>query len=125
MDFEYFKKLKVEDLKSYLRLRGLKVSGRRDELIARCFAAWENNVPTIKTAEESEHDLGLEYTSKLKIGSVSVPDPEQLKEGWLSENDGIKFWPNTLYPDIFNFLSFHPGDLNKLDLNDYKQSKGY
>ena len=43
MDFEYFKKLKVEDRKSYLRLRGLKVSGRRDELIARCFAAWENN----------------------------------------------------------------------------------
>ena len=30
-----------------------------------------------------------------------------------------------LYPDIFNFLAFHPSELKSQDLSDYKTSKGY
>ena len=39
-----------------LRLRDLKVSGKKAELVARVFAASENHVPVKKTAEEVESD---------------------------------------------------------------------
>ena len=32
---------------------------------------------------------------------------------------------NTLYPNIFNFLAFHPSELASKDLSDYKTSKAY
>ena len=45
-------KMKVDELKMYLRLRGLKVIGKKAELVARVFGAIENHVPVKKTAEE-------------------------------------------------------------------------
>ena len=45
MDFELLSAMKVEELKAFLRLRGLKVTGRKEEPVARVFVAVENNVP--------------------------------------------------------------------------------
>ena len=50
-------KLKVDELKSFLRLRNLKVSGSKNELISRVFVAVENNVPVVPTAVEIEENL--------------------------------------------------------------------
>ena len=50
MDFEMISKMKVEELKIYLKLRGLKVSGTKKELIARVFVAGENDVQPILSA---------------------------------------------------------------------------
>ena len=36
--------MSLEELKNYLRIRGLKVNGRKDELVARVFAASEYGV---------------------------------------------------------------------------------
>ena len=69
MDFEMVQKMKVDELKMFLRLRDLKVSGKKAELVARVFAASENNVPLKKTAEEVEPDLRDEYQAKLLINS--------------------------------------------------------
>jgi len=44
MDYEMITKMKVEELKNFLRLRSLKVS------VARVFAALENNIAVTKTA---------------------------------------------------------------------------
>ena len=52
IDFELLSAMKVEELKAFLRLRGLKVTGRKEELVARVFVAVENNVPILRTAEE-------------------------------------------------------------------------
>ena len=52
MEFDTISKWKIQELKSFLRLRGLNVSGHKEELIARVFVAHENNVPLIKSAEE-------------------------------------------------------------------------
>ena len=52
-----------------------------------------------------------------------IPDPFKLLTGWIEESHGVKQWPMTLYPDIYNFLSFHPSELANEDLNDYKTSK--
>ena len=54
MDLDRISGLKVEELKNFLRLRGLKVSRRKEELVTRVFVAIENDVPLQKTAEEVE-----------------------------------------------------------------------
>ena len=67
--------MSLEELKNYLRIRGLKVNGRNIELVARLFAASENNVKPIKTAVEVEADLKTEYLAKLKLDDRNIPDP--------------------------------------------------
>ena len=52
--------MSLEELKNYLRIRGLRVNGINTELVARPFAASENNVKPIKTAGEVEADLKTE-----------------------------------------------------------------
>ena len=61
MDFGTISKGKVQELKSFLRLRGLNLSGRKEELIARVFVAYENNVPLIKSAEDVQQEIALGY----------------------------------------------------------------
>ena len=64
--------MKVDELKNFLRLRGLKESGRKNELIARVFIAMENNIKVVKTAEEVENELQQDYLSKLNISDNEV-----------------------------------------------------
>ena len=130
MDLDMLSKMKVDELKNFLRLRGLKVSGRKEELVARAFVAIENNVQIVQTAEEVEAVIRKQYLAKLTVAlsdkdTEEIPDPFKLSEGWISEEEGVKLWPPTLYPDIFNFLAFHPSELASNDLSDYKTSKGY
>eukprot|EP00795_Rhopilema_esculentum_P010005 gene10005-biopygen12686 len=86
MDFQLLSGMKVEELKAFLRLRGLKVSGRKEELVARAFVAMENNVPIVLTAEEVEIELAKQYTAKLnvfisdEVGIEEIPDPFKLTE---------------------------------------------
>ena len=54
MDHDYISSMKVEELKTYLEQRGLKITGRKVELVARVFCAHENNVELVKTAVEIE-----------------------------------------------------------------------
>ena len=48
--------MKIE-LKNFLRLRGLKVTGKKEILVARAFCAIENNVTLVKTAQEVEVEV--------------------------------------------------------------------
>lgn len=118
-------KMKVEELKKYLRMRGLKVSGRKCELVARVFSASENNVKLVKTAAQVEEQLNEEYVSKLLVEDGVIPDPMDITSGWLAEEDGVSFWPMITYGNIFNYLTFTPSTLGSDDLNDYKTSKAY
>lgn len=52
MDFDMVAKMKVEELKVFLRLRNLKITGKKEELVARVFAAIENKVQPVKGAAE-------------------------------------------------------------------------
>ena len=54
MDYDMIEKLNIDELKNYLKIRGLKVGGRKKELVARVFAAQENDVKPVKTAVEVE-----------------------------------------------------------------------
>ena len=118
-------RMNVDELKKYLRLRALKVSGRKEELVARVFSTVENIVQPVKSATEIEEEIRAEYQHKLKLDEIVIPDLYVLADGWLNENDGMKLWPMLLYPDIFNYLMFFPSELGSKDLNDDKNSKAY
>ena len=47
MDFDMFNKMKTEELKNYLRLRGLRVTGKKAVPVAKAFFAFETNVAVI------------------------------------------------------------------------------
>ena len=81
MDCCLIPKMSLEELKNYLRIRGLKVNGRKNELVARVFAASENGVKPIKTAVEVEADLKTEYLAKLKIDDRNIPGPFRIPHG--------------------------------------------
>ena len=127
MEYQLIEKMKVDELKSFLKLRGLRVSGNKSELVARVFVASENNVKIVKTAEEVEHELKEDYTSKLLLDDgLVIPDPlKDTSDNWLTEEKGIIHWPKVSYGNIFNYLKFCTSDLGSDELSDYKTSKGY
>ena len=125
MDYDYISSMKVEELKTYLKQRGLKITGRKVEFVARVFCAHENNVELVKTAVEIEGDLHDAYERKLNIDGVQLPGPVAMDIGWLEEEDWKCFWPMVLCPDIFNYLTFYPSELGSMDLCDYKTCKAY
>ena len=52
MDYDLVAKTHVSELKKYLKVQGLKISGNKNELVAHVFSAMENNVMPVKTAVE-------------------------------------------------------------------------
>ena len=102
MDYDLISKMSLEEPKNYLRICALKVKGRKNELVARVFAASENGTKPIKTAVEVEADLKTEYLARLKIDDRNILDPFKIPHGWMYGDEGMKFWPMLLYPDIFD-----------------------
>ena len=116
-------------LKLYCRQRGLKVSGSKQELVARVFAASEMGIPVQPTAEERIAATANEKARLLDLGNgSSLPDPSTLKD-WLRESDAITSWPPISLSDITMFLmEDHPGKdlaLHERVLNEYKEGKAY
>ena len=72
--------MNLEELKRYLRLRVLRVTGRKQELVARAFSAVENEVQPVKPATE----IGFEYSYKLKLDDAVIADPYAVTDGWIS-----------------------------------------
>ena len=68
-----------------------------------------------------------EYKQKLKIGETIIPDPMDLKSGWLNEKDGIFKWPMMYFSDISRFYKDVLGKdnlIHRLEC-EYKQGKAY
>ena len=61
MDYELLEKMKVDVLKNYLKIRGLKITGTKKELVPGAFAGSENGVQPLKTAVEIESYLITDY----------------------------------------------------------------
>ena len=57
MDYDLVAKIHVNELKNYLKVRWLKISGNKNESVAGVFSAIENNVMPVKNAVEVEEDL--------------------------------------------------------------------
>ena len=91
MDYDLVAKMHVNELKNYLKVRGLKISGNKNELVAPVFSAIENNVMPVKTAVEVEEDSKKEYEKKLRVDDRLIPDPFKIPHGWLEEDEGMAF----------------------------------
>ena len=93
MDYDLISKMSLEELNNHFRIRGLKVSGQKKELLARVFAPSDNGVKLIKTAVEIEADLKTEYLAKLKINDSNIPDLFKNANGGMNKDGGMRFWP--------------------------------
>ena len=84
MDYHLISKISLQELKNYLRIRGLKVNGRKNELVATLFTESENCVKPIKTAVEVEAYLKSKYSAKMNIDDRNIPDPFK-NSSWMDE----------------------------------------
>ena len=106
----------------------MKVSGSKQELFARVFAASEMGTPVEPTAEERIATTANKKARLLDMGNgSSLPNPSTLKD-WLRESDAITSSPPIFLSDITVFLvEDHPGkDVGKGNsLNGGSQSHAY
>ena len=76
-------------MKEYLRRRDLRVSGRKDELVARVFAAAEQNLPVCMDADARVVQTQREKESLLITPGGILPNPSTLQNGWVVERNGM------------------------------------
>ena len=62
-------------------------------LLFRAFGLYEENVQVDPEREHIERTVLQEYKQKLNIQENIIPDPIDLKSGWISEKNGMKKWP--------------------------------
>ena len=66
--YENFLQKSLGELKDYLSLRGLSVTGKKRELVARVFSACERNVGVVVNNEKLRSRLAIEYKHR-NLGS--------------------------------------------------------
>ena len=78
-------------LRDFVALRGLKQTGKKAELVARAFGAYELKVPKKFSQEEIDRKLKEEYQQRLKNRRINT-DPNSIrKEDW---KDNVHEWPH-------------------------------
>ena len=93
MDYEILEKIKVEDLKNYLKKDGLKETRTKKELVSRVFAASENGFEPVNEAVGLESNLITDYKNRLTIYDFPISDPFKIPHRWMEEDEGMAFWP--------------------------------
>ena len=68
-----FLQLGMNCLQDYLSVRGLNTTGRKIELAARDFAAFEMKLPIIASSEEKQKKLKLDYENRLQKFKICDP----------------------------------------------------
>ena len=129
LSFDEINTWRMDALKHFLKKRGLKVSGKKEELVAHVFAAAEQNMPVCLDAASRVAQMQCERESLLKTPEGVLPDPSELHNGWIGELNGMTKWPPILLSDITLYImKDHPGNdisLQKRLLNEYKEGKAY
>ena len=108
-----FKHWRVPELKGFLRDRGLKVSGTKEELTALAYGAHQMNIPVKLAADEDRKRKSEAYEALLAVNECQLPDPlaspdetvsNSLKSPWLNEQVGMRKWPPVFQIQIAKFL---------------------
>ena len=99
--YDDFFGMTVSSLKDFLSLRGLSQSGKKVELVARAFGAYELNVPTKYSQEEINRALKVEYQNRLKQHGIST-DPKSIPDAaWI---DDVSKWPELDDGKLFSYI---------------------
>ena len=72
-------------------------------LLFRAFGLYEENVQVDSERERIEKTVLQEYKQKLNIKENIIPDPIDLKSGWINEKNGMKKCPRLYFSDISRF----------------------
>ena len=72
LSYEDFLNWTLTTLKDYLGIRGLKQTGRKAELVARAFGAYELNAPKKLTREKISENIKKEYNERLEINKILI-----------------------------------------------------
>ena len=88
--YDDFFGMTVSSLKDFLSLRGLSQCGKKVELVARSFGAYELNVPIKYSQEEINTALKKVYHDRLKQHGLAT-DPNSIPDtAWI---DDVSKWP--------------------------------
>ena len=85
--YDDFSTLTVGTLKDFLSLRGLSTTGRKIELVAGAFSAFELKLPVKLSAEELNTKIQKEYLARLQQHDLVDPNRTQ---SWI---DDVTKWP--------------------------------
>ena len=100
---EDFVSMSCGQLKDYLSLRCLSVSGTKAELVARAFVAWEQNIGIKLEASALKKKIENEYKTRLTMANIT--DPVSIpKDMWKPE---VTSWPLMDMGKIFSFILKH------------------
>ena len=64
--YKDFLELGINRLVDFLAVGGLKISGKKIELVARAFAAVDMKLPILASSEEQQAKLKMDYENSLK-----------------------------------------------------------
>jgi hypothetical protein len=117
---------KLPQLKKYLRDRGWRCTGTKKELVALVYAAEQQDVPVVPSAQEKQRLKQKQYQDLLLVQGKKMPDPFDLQRGWEKEEDALDHWPPTMMFDIAKYLlQLKQTSLANRLLGDYKEGKAY
>ena len=96
-------KFKVEQLKQYLRVRDLNLSGDKQCLAEKVFGACKLYIPRSTTAAQDEENKKQDKEEKLCLenGVIRLPPPRCLKTGWQLNSANF---PDTIEDDVVQYL---------------------
>jgi hypothetical protein len=114
--YEEFAANTLGHLKDFLSARGLSYTGSKQQLVSRCFVAWESKTLLKFTEKQQLSRLQTEYDTRLK--EANIDDTRSFKdEAW-------SYWPKVDLGHIFSFvLSRKEQDM--YFVGHYKSQKAY
>ena len=82
-------------------------------IYCRAYSLYEEGIHVNQEREHVERTLFAEYKQKLNIEDKTIPDPIELKVGWIKEENGMEQWTILYFYDIGRYYS---SVLEKTDL---------
>lgn len=121
LQYEDFLSWTVSSLKDFLSLRGLKQTGRKPELVARAFGAYELKAPVKFSQEQIYKQIKEEYSRRLTSNGIKT-DPNTIPhDAWI---DDVKAWPEVDDGKLFSYI-LRTKSVDLEYIGKYKDQKAY
>ena len=121
LEYDDFVELTVRSLKDFLALRRLKKTGKKVELVARAFGAYELGIPKKFMQEQILETIINEYAKKLEINCVKS-DPNLLGDGFWKGD--VVLWPHVDDGKLFRYI-LHVKAVDVEYIGRYKDEKAH
>lgn len=121
LQYEDFLSWTVSPLKDFLSLRGLKQTGRKHELVARAFGAYELKAPVKFSQEQIYKQIKEEYSRRQTSNGIKT-DPNTIPhDAWI---DDVKAWPEVDDGKLFSYI-LRTKAVDVEYIGKYKDQKAY